>query len=205
MHGCFGLVRFVSASFWQAASYVWFALSPHVFRNIRCRPVPSILPAFQFKPLVLRNYPASIEHMDPTSSCLFPQSFPAQKETGISRNCTRKSRTLEGKWALASRSLCSNLSKSRGKVPNAAGTPTKASCLVLHHCPPPEASRIQGFRSHDIIFNHLLNAFLQLELLIVLFTKNKFASQNPRQLQEVSSHPFKIPQVLRLSLPLRPA
>lgn len=127
-----------------------------------------------------------------------------QKKTGISRNCTRKSRTLEGKWALASRSLCSSLSKWRGKVPN-AGTLTKASCLVLHHCPPPEASRIQGFRSdHDIIFNHLLNAFLQLELLIVLFIK-KFASQNPRQLQEVSSHPFKIPQVLRLSLPLRPA
>lgn len=94
-----------------------------------------------------------------------------QKKTGISRNCTRKSRTLEGKWALASRSLCSNLSKWRGKVPN-AGTPTKASCLVLHHCPPPEASRIQGFRSHDIIFNHLLNAFLQLELLIVLFINN---------------------------------
>ena len=151
MHGCFGLVRLVSASFWQAASYVWFPLSPNVFRNIRCRPVPSILPAFQFKPLVLRNYPASIEHMDPTSSCFFPQSFPAQKETGISRNCTRKSRTLEGKWALASRSLCSNLSKSRGK----SAKRRRDSNESFLPSPPPLSST-WGFKDSDLMTSSLL-------------------------------------------------
>lgn len=133
----------------------------------------------------------------------FIQSFPAPKKNSHFSELHQEKPNIGRKMSSRFTIALQQPFKVERKSAVAAGTPTKTSCLVLHHCPPPEASRIQGFRSHDIIFNHLLNAFLQLELLIVLFIK-KFASQNPRQLQEVSSHPFKIPQVLRLSLP-RPA